>query len=64
MAINKKGETLKSAYKKEDLRMPKGGKIEKRRYEGCPAHSHLLKKMPQEESPEPKAHEKKDDFDF
>tara|TARA_Y100001973_G_C5209212_1_gene344191 strand:- start:30247 stop:31308 length:1062 start_codon:yes stop_codon:yes gene_type:complete len=64
VAINKKGEKLKSAYSKEDLKKPKGGKIEKRHYEGCPAHSHLLKKLPQFESPEPKAQEKRDDFDF
>ena len=60
VAINKNGKTVQSSYEKEDLKTPKDGKIEKRHYEGCPAHSNFARKA----QPQNQKNEKKDDFDF
>ena len=37
--LNAEGEILKSAFLKKELKANKNQKIEKRKYEGCPAHS-------------------------
>jgi len=61
VSISKSGKVLKSSHEKDSLKKPKGGKIEKRHYEGCPAHS----KFTQEIDPQPRRQvDKKDDFDF